>query len=300
MDKRVGVVILNWNGYRDTERCLRTVLESEYAGTVPVVVDNASADGSYERLRDEFPDVRMIRSPVNLGYGGGNNLGIRWALEQGMEYVYVINNDTEVPADSIGTLVAVMESDGRIGQVGPKVDDATCDRIGAVGGEIHWPTAEPRQIGHGEEDCGQYSTLLDVEFVPGTAVLVRRAALEEVGLIPDHYFMYFEDVDWSLRFRRAGWRTVVTPEASILHYESSTVGQHAPMKTYYQVRNNLYFVDEWVGREKQRAVSARLHFKLAKWIVKTAARGSTPHLRAIATGYRDYRAKRVGQTERRF
>ena len=300
MNKPVGVVILNWNGYPDTERCLRTVLKSEYADSFPVVVDNASTDGSYERLREEFPEVKMIRAPGNIGYAAGNNLGIRWALEQGAEYVYVINNDTEVPTDSVGKLVAVMESDDRIGQVGPLIEDATCDRIGAVGGEIHWPTAEPRQIGHGEEDRGQYSTLLDVEFVPGTAVLARRAALDEVGLIPEHYFIYFEDVDWSLRFRKAGWRTVATPDTTILHYESSTMGQNSPIKTYYQVRNNLFFLDDWVAGDEARAVSARLHFKFVKMMVKSAARGSAPHLRAIATGYRDYRAKRVGKTERRF
>jgi GT2 family glycosyltransferase len=300
MTSRVGVVVLNWNAYEDTRRCLRTVLASEYPDVVTVVVDNASTDGSWERLRAELPGLEMIRAERNLGYAGGNNLGIRRALERGAEFVYVINNDTEVPPDSIGRLVEAMAADSRIGQVGPLVHDATCNRIGAVGGRVHWPSAEPRQIGHGEEDHGQYGEVADVEFVPGTAVLVRAAALEEVGLIPEHYFIYFEDVDWSLRFRAAGWRTVAEPAARILHYESSTMGRASPIKLYYQVRNNLRFLGDWVPEAGRRATAARYHLKLAKVAARSALRGSFAHLRAIAAGYADFRAGRLGKTEQTF
>lgn len=300
MDKPVAVVILNWNAYFDTARCLHTVLQSEHRAAYPIVVDNASTDGSYERLVADFPQVEIIRAEANLGYAGGNNRGIQRAQERGAHYVYVINNDTEVPPDSIGRLVEVMESDERIGQVGPLVHDATCDRIGAVGGIVHWPTVEPRQIGHGEEDRGQYPSLAPVGFVPGTAILVRASALEEVGLIPAHYFIYFEDVDWSLRFQAAGWKTVVEPGARIVHHESATMGQHSPIKLYYQVRNNLYFLDDWVPRESRPAARLRLHAKLAKLVAKSLVGRSLPHLRAIAGGYADYRAEITGKTERRL
>lgn len=300
MDPVVGVVVLNWNGYFDTARCLKTLLQTEYGASLPVVVDNASVDGSFERLREEFPSVEFIRAERNLGYAGGNNLGIRWALERGARYVYVINNDTEVPPDSIGKLVATIESDPRIGQVGPLVQDATCDRIGAVGGSIYWPTVEPRQIGHLEEDHGQYAAVIDVDFVPGTAVLARSDAIAQVGVLPEHYFIYFEDVDWSLRFQQAGWRTVADPRAAIVHYESATMGQHSPIKLYYYVRNNLLFLDAWVAESQRRAARTRLNVKFAKQAVKSVLRRSVPHLRALAGAFADYRTGRTGKTERRL
>lgn len=296
----VAVVVLNWNGYDDTARCLRTVLSTEYPAAFPVLVDNASTDGSYERLVAEFPTVETIRADRNLGYAGGNNLGIIRAMDMQAEYVYVINNDTEVPPDSIASLVAVMGTDERIAQVGPLVEDATRDCIGAVGGIVFWPDAEPRQIGHLETDRGQYTEVLDVEFVPGTAVLVRSSAIREVGTIPDHYFIYFEDVDWSLRFRSAGWRTVVEPAARILHYESATMGQASPIKSYYLTRNNFYFLDDWVPEVNRRRTRLRLRYKIFKQMVKGALRRSPPHIRALLAGQADYLAGKTGKTERTF
>lgn len=298
MNPSVAIVVLNWNGYFDTARCLRTVQQVDHPALHCIVVDNASTDGSYERLHAEFPQFEILRAERNLGYAGGNNLGIARALEIDSKYVYVINNDTEVPPDSITRLVAAMEEDERIGQLGPLIHDATCGRIGAAGGMIHWPTVEPRQIGHLEEDRGQFTAMAEVGFVPGTAILARAAAIREVGVIPEHYFIYFEDVDWSLRFQARGWKTMVEPRAGILHYESATMGQHSPIKLYYQVRNNLLFLDDWVPDAERTASRNRLHFKHMKQTVKSALKGSVPHLRAIATGYADYRAGRDGKTER--
>jgi GT2 family glycosyltransferase len=297
---RVGVVILNWNGFDLTRRCVETVLASDHPGTIPVVVDNDSADGSFQRLREAFPDVAVLQSGANLGYAGGNNVGIRRALADGAEFVFVINNDTEVPPDCVGILVEEMRRDPRIGLAGPRVIDAIQDCIGAVGGTIHWPTAEPRQIGCMEADRGQYRDVADVEFVPGTAVMARREALEQVGEMPERYFMYFEDVAWSLAFRRAGWRTVAVPRAHLLHFESSSAGRHSPLKTYFQVRNNLAFVDEWVPAGERRAVGLRFRLKLAKLAAKAVLARSAPQLRAIIAGYRDHAAGRMDNPGRRF
>jgi GT2 family glycosyltransferase len=294
----VAVVVLNWNGYDDTARCLRTLRTTAYPNAFTVLVDNASTDGSWERLSAEFPDVLKLRAPDNLGYAGGNNLGIRRGLELGAEYVYVINNDTEVPADSIGILVAVMEADPSIGQVTPKVHDATTGRLGCVGGEIDWRLAEPRHIGGGEEDRGQFDGIADVGYAPGTAVMVRRAALEAVGLIPEQYFIYFEDTVWSLRFQRAGWRTVAMPAASILHHESATMGQNSPRKLYYLIRNNTDFLREWVGAEGESATWRRFRWKLAKLVTRNLLAGGRAQARAIVAGYHDGRAGALGRATR--
>jgi GT2 family glycosyltransferase len=121
-----------------------------------------------------------------------------------------------------------------------------------------------------------------------------------VGVLPEHYFIYFEDVDWSLRFQQAGWRTVADPGAAIVHYESATMGQNSPIKLYYYVRNNLLFLDAWVPEAQRGAARTRLNVKFAKQAVKSALRRSVPHLRALAGAYADYRAGRTGKTERRL
>jgi GT2 family glycosyltransferase len=300
MHPSVAVLILNWRGYADTARCLRSVLASDHPAVLPVVLDNASADGSFERLAAEFPGVAFVQTGANLGYGGGNNVGLRWALRAGADYAMVLNNDTQVPPECIGALVEAMEADPRIGQAGPKVMDATRGCIGCVGGAVHWPTAEPRQIGCLEQDRGQYREVADVEYVPGTAVMVRRAALEQVGPMDERYFLYFEDVAWSQAFRRAGWRTVAVPGAHLLHFESSTVGPESPMKLYYHVRNNLSFIGQWVAPGERRAVRRRFHVKLAGLAVRATLRRSLRQLRAIHAGYRDFHAGRMDRSERRF
>lgn len=300
MSAPVAVIILNWQGFDDTVRCVRSVLRAEHAPVIPVIVDNASPDGSYERLAAAFPELEVIRSEANLGYAGGNNLGLRRAAELGAEYFFVVNNDTEVDPRCIGTLVELMESDPRIGQAGPLVHDRTTGRIGCLGGEIRWANAEPRQIGYGEHDRGQYTAAAEVDYVPGTAVLVRRAALEEVGPMPEQYFLYFEDTAWSLRFQAAGWKTVVTPAASIDHWESSSTGPDSPMKLYYYVRNNLQFIQDSVAPAQRRGVYARFAYKLLKMGVRRALRRQRHHLRAMGLGLRDFRQGLLGKHTHTF
>lgn len=298
MGERVGAVVLNWRHSQDTVRCVESLLEGDYPDLFPVIVDNDSGDGSEERLRAAFPGVPFVQTGANLGYAGGNNRGIERALADGAEYVLVLNNDTRVERDCVARLVDTLKADGTIAQVGPKVMDAERGTIGAVGGEIRWAVAEPRQIGHPEVDRGQYSRIADVDYVPGTAVLVRGAAIKQVGLLPEEYFLYFEDVVWSLRFRRHGWRTVADPGAVVHHWESTSTGPDSPLKRYYMVRNNLYFADEWSPPSTATAVRRRLHWKLARWALRTALDGRARQVRAMYRGYIDYRAQIRGMAPR--
>jgi GT2 family glycosyltransferase len=294
----VGVVILNWRHSDDTIRCVESLLESDYPDLLPVIVDNDSGDGSEARLRAAFPALPLVQTGANLGYAGGNNRGIERVLAEGAEYVLVLNNDTRVERDCIARLVGTLEADRTIGQVGPKVIDAERGTIGAVGGEVRWAVAEPRQIGHPEVDRGQYSRIENVDYVPGTAVLVRGAAIRQVGLLPEEYFLYFEDVVWSLRFRRHGWRTVADPGAVVHHWESTSTGPDSPLKRYYMVRNNLYFADEWLSPLEAAAVRRRIYLKFVKWALRTALSGRARQVQAMFRGYADYRAKIRGMDPR--
>jgi GT2 family glycosyltransferase len=297
----VAVVVLNWNGYGDTVRCMHTVLESSYPAVLPIVVDNASTDGSFERLRATFPEVEVLQAGDNLGYAGGNNVGLRRARDLGAEYFFVINNDTELPTECVGILVAAMEADPRIGLAGPRINDGTTGRLACMGGDIYWPRAEPRHLGGEEDDPGQVTAAVsDVDYVPGTAVMVRREAMEDVGLLPDDFFMYFEDVVWSLQFQAVEWRTVVVPGAAILHHESATMGPNSPRKLYYLVRNNVHFLKEWTPADLRRATWARFHWKLVKLAVRNFLAVRLGQVCGVVAGYRDGLSGVRGRTGRAF
>jgi GT2 family glycosyltransferase len=296
----VGVVILNWNLPADTIRCIRSVLESDYAPLVPIVVDNASSDDSVERIRAAFPDIELICSDTNRGYTGGNNLGLERALEMGVEYVLILNNDTIVESGCVSALVDAAEEEERAALVGPLVIDEPAGIVGNRGGEIYWPTAEPRELGRGESEAGIHLQRRDVEFIPGTAVLARAAALREVGLIPEQYFIYFEDVAWSLLFQRSGWRTMVEPRARVRHWHSATMGYDSPIKLYYYLRNNLYFIQDWCDPALRQRTLVRFHVKSLKMVVKNLLRARVTHLRSIVAAHIDYRRRRTGRTDRRL
>jgi GT2 family glycosyltransferase len=296
----VGVVVLNWNLPGDTIRCVRSVVESKYAPLHPMVVDNASSDDSVARIRAAFPELELVCSEANRGYTGGNNLGLARALELGVDYVFVLNNDTVVEPDCIARLVEAAEWEDRAALVGPMVIDEPEGIVGNLGGEIVWSVAEPRELGRGGQPGEVPLHRRDVEYIPGTAVLVRADAVREVGLLPGHFFIYFEDVAWSLLFQSHGWRAVVEPRARVRHWHSATMGYDTPIKLYYYIRNNLYFIRDWCEPAQRRSTAARFHAKCVKLVVKNLMRARITHLRAIFAAQMDFRRDRSGKTRRRL
>ncbi len=286
-NNRVAVILLNWNGGPDTIRCLASLTKSTYPSVTPIVVDNDSKDTSVADITKEYPDVLVLQSGNNLGYAGGNNVGIRHALEQGFDFIFVVNNDTTIEPDCILKLVNTLESDPTIGQVGPLIIDQPAKTIGNVGGTINVPLAEPRQIGHMENDRTRYTTTQSVDFVPGTAVMMPAKAIKEAGLLPDSYFLYFEDVVWSLQFQKKGFKTVVNPLAVVNHWESSSTGAGSPIKWYFMTRNNLLCFNDLVPAKMRRSVAIRLHIKFVKQGLRLASTGNWRALRALWLGLRD-------------
>jgi GT2 family glycosyltransferase len=288
--ERIAAVVLNWCAYGQSRACVDRLASSDYPDLVTIVVDNASPDGSGEQLKRELPTATHIAAGRNLGYAGGNNLGIARARELGADLVLLLNPDVEVARDCVSALARTLLAEPRAALVAPKVIHAEDGSVGAVGGEVDWLLAEPRQRGHLERDAGQFSGVTEVEFAPGTLVLCRMRAIAEVGPIPDEYFLYFEDVDWSLRFRAAGWRVLADPSAVGVHRESSSVGRESPLKSYYYVRNNLHFIDRWVSESEREATRRRFRRKLGRMMIKGLARGRLRAVRAMLLGYSDYRA----------
>jgi len=243
------MLILTWNRREDVLRCVASLDRLDYPHYLPVVIDNASADGTVAALRARHGGLAIIENDANLGYAGGNNVGIRWALEHGADYVVVINNDTEVTPEMLTELVRVAESDVRIGVVGCRnilMDDPT--RLWGAYGELTYGPFVVRTAGEGAADTPSWHTVKDVDWVVGNGYLWRRAALERIGLLDESFFAYHEDVDWCLRARAAGFRVVYAGAAAILHKgaaHADGVQRHALLTWYILGRNGVRLVRQY-------------------------------------------------------
>ena len=240
----VSIIILNWNNPTDTLACLRTVVALEYPADRldVIVVDNGSTNDSVARIRAEFPDVKIIETGVNLGYAGGNNVGMRYALDIGCDYIWLLNDDILVAPDSLSILMQVAQATPEAALLGPAVyirEDPT--RILSVGGPLlnGW---QAQHGGLGEIDCGQYTTVRDVDYLSGCAILGRADALQKIGLLDEGFFAYHEDTDWCYRARKAGWRVLSVPQARVWHPDTRRRDGAAALVTYYSSRNQLFFL----------------------------------------------------------
>jgi len=209
-----------------------------------VVVDNGSMDGSAEAIRAHFPQVTLIENRENLGFVGGNNVGLCRALKGNADYVFLLNNDTEVDPLLLRQLVEVAESDPTIGVVGPMIyyyDEP--EVIWSAGGAIDWQRGSTRMVGLNERDVGQFGREPQgVDFVSGCAMLVRKAALERVGLLDERFFAYYEEVEWCVRMRHAGFKIVHVPQARLWHKITPERRADSSLVYYYMTRNRLLFL----------------------------------------------------------
>lgn len=237
MNPKVSIIILNWNSADDTIECVRSVQEVTYPNFDVVIVDNGSTDRSEKNLRNAFPEIRIIQTGSNLGYAGGNNIGIRHALGNKADYVLLLNNDTIVARDFLDKLVLEAESSDKIGISAPVIyhyDDP--GKISFAGGKIEFFTGRSRHI---------TEPMDNPEFLTGTCLLIKREVIKKIGLLTEKFFLYMEDVDYSFKVRKAGFKLKVVRNSKIWHKISSTTGpNYKPANIYYLVRNNLSFISE--------------------------------------------------------
>lgn len=242
MDITLSIITINYNGLNDTCELIDSLPLQDNCIEV-IVVDNASKNDEASIIEERYPAVKMIRSPKNLGFAGGNNLGIKAAHGK---YLFFINNDTILKPNTsdISHLISRLESDETIGIVCPKIRFAWDDNPIQFAGHTPFSrfTMRNRSIGFGEEDHGQYNTAHPTPYAHGAAMLVKRNAIEKVGLMPECYFLYYEELDWSMMFTRAGYSIWYEPACTIYHKESQSTGQQSPLKAYYLTHNRLLFV----------------------------------------------------------
>lgn len=249
--KTVAVILVNWNGIKDTRSSIKQYLAQDYPDIQIIVVDNGSRHNDEKLLTDEFKDkITLIQTGKNLGYSGGNNVGMKYALKQHYPYILFSNSDIFFGKNFVTDLVAPLEKDPHIGAVCPKIyyyHDKK--KIWFVDGPINWWKGATHSKHQGETDHGQFNRRHKTDRLVGTALLTRSDILKKIGGFSDEYFMYLEDVDLSVRIKRAGYEVLVIPKAKLWHNESSsTAGKDSPYIIYYFTRNTLIFMKHYGNR----------------------------------------------------
>jgi GT2 family glycosyltransferase len=223
---KVGVIVLTWNGKDLTLQCLESLSRLDYDRADIVVVDNASTDGTAEAIRTDYGErVTLIVNEENLGFAGGNNIGIRHALDKGSDYVLLLNNDTVVDPRLLDSLVEVISRSPDIGIVGPKIYFASpSNKIWFAGGEVFLWRGLARHIGIRQVDEGQFDSIRAVDYISGCALLARSEVFEKVGFLDESYQTYFEDTDFCMRAKRHNYRILYVPDGKVWHMISSSAG----------------------------------------------------------------------------
>lgn len=297
---RVVIIVLNWNGCTDTLECLASLQKVEYPSFEVLVVDNGSSDDSVEHIRRDFPLVTVLETGQNLGFVGGNNIGLEYARGAGAEYALLLNNDTEVAPDFLMKLVLAGESDPMVGIAGPSIyyfDQP--DVFWSAGGAIDWGRGITGMIGINEEDRGQYGCQpTPVDFVTGCALMIKMSVVAKVGALDPRFFAYYEETEWCVRARRAGYTVLFVPGAKVWHKISPVAREASPVVHYYMTRNRLLFL-KLAGASMNSWLNTYFDYgrTLVSWSVRPKWEGKAPQRQAMWRAILDYSRSRFGKVE---
>jgi len=269
---RVLVLIVNWNNYIDTKECLESLAQLTSDNYQVMLVDNGSGDNSSQLLREEFPEIQLVNLEENLGFAGGNNVGLEYALKEEFPFILLLNNDTIVQdGDFLDKLVQALEEEQSVGAVGPAVEQT--DGITQLSilpypnlGNTVVNTLGLYQPNH---NMRQY-----VDSIAGCCVLLRREAIEQAGLLDENYFMYGEETEWFFRIRKKGWKILFLPIDSIIHKGGTSSKKIDDKEIYIERRANVIYTLV-KGKQKLQAVfvAALMVFVLSIRLVLSAMGG---------------------------
>ncbi len=255
MKPKVIIILLNYNRHKDIIECLNSVFSQDYPNYEVVVVDNRSSDGSSAVIKREYPAVCLIENSANLGYAGGNNVGMRYAISQDAEYIWLLNDDTTVDPKCLNEIIEAAEKSDLIGLVSPIIYDSDNPKQAQFAGSyMNWKDISliyenwEREV---EKDCEIGGDLC----LWGTALLIKRRVIEKIGYLKEEYFAYWEDIEYSLRSIRAGFKNIVCKSGKVFHknrFDESGIARKGQTYHYFMQRNRIFLGKEYLGKSIHR------------------------------------------------
>lgn len=298
MSPSVYIIILNWNTPSDTIECLNSLDKVDYDNFKVIVIDNGSTDDSVERISSAHPDIILIKNQENLGFTEGNNIGIRFALEKGADYVFILNNDTTVNRDVLKELVYAAENEDSVGILAPKTyyyDEP--DIINSCGTDVNWFKLRPNLGDCGKKDNGQFESILERGLFPGSALFLTRAAMEGIGFFDKSFFIFHEDTDLCLRSKSKGYRNLLVPKAVIYHKTQRSMRKYSFLVSYYSIRNFLCVAKRYAGFKNRVFVFFGLVLFIFKntFVVIFESKNRKEDAKGFFVGIKDYLFKKMGK-----
>jgi GT2 family glycosyltransferase len=284
MRPRVSIITINFNQLHHTLALLKSLEQVTYPDVEVIVVDNASATDPTMEIKKQFPHVKVIASPTNLGFAGGNNLGIK---DSTGKYLLFLNNDTEVDPGFLEPMVDMFETCPDAGAASSKIIYHNSDNIIQYAGStcINPMTGRNQRIGFMEKDHGQHDQLRVTELAHGCSMMVPKSVIEKVGLMPELFFLYYEEIDWCETIKRAGYKIYFVPGSKVYHKESMSVGKNSTLKTYYMTRNRLLYIRRnSSGIQKAMAMAFFMFFAMPKNLFSYLYQREIQHVKAFWRG----------------
>jgi len=280
----VTIVTINYNQLGLTCELLDSLRKVTYPALEVIVVDNNSAEDPTTVITERYPEVKLIVSRENLGFAGGNNLGIK--ASRG-EYLLFLNNDTEVDPGFLEPLVEMFESNPLAGAASSKILYHNSGEIIQYAGSTRIDpfTGRSKRIGYMEKDNGQYKSIKETDLAHGAAMMVPKRVIDKTGMMPEFFFLYYEEVDWCESIKKAGYKIYVVPDSKVYHKESMSIGKGSTLKTYYMTRNRLlYMRRNTAGFKKLTWILFFLFFSLPKNTLMYTLKRDLQHAKAFWKG----------------
>lgn len=292
----VSIVTINYNQGLVTGALLHSLQKVSYPNIEVIVVDNGSKDAPLPEWTTIFKGVNVVLAGENLGFAGGNNLGRQQARG---DYIFFLNNDTEVLPDTISILVDAFEKNSGVGVVSPKIkyyhDPTRIQYAGMT--TIHPLTGRNRSIGYNQVDIGQFDVGQPTAYAHGAAMMVKNDVISVVGGMPEMFFLYYEELDWCEKIRKAGYCIYYEPKAVVYHKQSATIGEESPVKTYYHSRNRILFMSRNTTRLQFFFFSIFFcTFTMPRYILSNLFKGNLSHIKAFIQGVWWNLSRKVGSS----
>jgi GT2 family glycosyltransferase len=285
MKPLVSIITINYNQLQLTLDLLKSLRNITYPQVEIIVVDNCSTQNPAAEIARQYPEVKTIVSDKNLGFAGGNNLGIKASAGK---YLLFLNNDTEVDSGFIEPLVELFETNPLAGAASSKILYFNSEEIIQYAGStrINPFTGRNKRVGHLEKDNGQHNSLRETDLAHGAAMMVPRSVIDKVGMMPEFFFLYYEEVDWCESIKRGGYKIFYVPGSKVYHKESMSIGKTSTLKTYYMTRNRLLFMRRnTTGVEKLSWILFFLVFSLPKNLATYVIKREPDHGKAFWKGF---------------